>query len=324
MKRLIDKKYLVLIIVFIVLPFLVPSSYVRNLLVLAGIFALLALSTDLVLGYIGQLTLGQSAFFGVGAYASAIIAKELGIPFWISIIGAIVIAGVLGYFIGFISLRLRGGYFAITTLAFAQIMKLIANNWIELTRGPMGYTKIPSPSIFGLEIKSEIPYYFLTFIFVVLIIIIIKRLIDSPTGRAYLAIREQEDLARAVGIDVFRHKVQAFVISAMIAGLAGGLYAHYFRFISPDLLGIQYTSMALMMVFVGGRGSIPGVLIGAGIYTVLPETLRMAGTLRMSIFGVILLLCIMFMPGGIYRSIAGWIKRKSKKNGNIVQQTTVS
>lgn len=320
MKKLKLKGQILIIILFLLIPIVLKDPYSLNILVLFGVFCLLALSVNIVVGYIGELTLGHAAFFGLGAYTSAILAKDLGLPFFLAAIGAVLISGMVGFGVGYLSLRLQGAYFAIVTLAFAEIMKLIINNWVDLTRGPMGLTQIPCPVIkipglFTLEINNEFSYYYLTLILVVISVLIIYRLVNSPTGRAFVAIREQEHLASSIGINAFNYKVLAFTISTMIAGLAGSTYAHHFLIISPDILGIYYSSIALLMVFVGGRGTLYGPLVGALLFTVLPETLRMAGNMRMIIFATLLLITITFMPEGIIlkvQELAGKITSKKE------------
>lgn len=300
-------------------PFAVSDVYYINLLIVFGIFAILALSMDIVIGYLGELSLGHAAFFGLGAYTSALLAKNFGFPFWLALPAAGLVSALVGYIIGFLSFRLRGAYFSIITLAFAQILQLISNNWVQLTNGPMGLTKIPAPVIsfpglFRLELSNEFSYYYLILLLLVLTIIVIKKVVNSSTGRAFMAIREQESLAKSVGINTFRFKLLAFSLSTMLAGVAGSAYAHYFRIISPDLLGIYYTSTPLMMVFIGGRASILGPLAGAAVFSLLPEALRMAGNLRMAVFSILLLLSLMFMPEGLFRGFSmAWKKIRTTK-----------
>jgi len=291
-------------VVALLLPIIFQDPYLRNILVIFGIYCLLALSLNIIVGYIGEVSLGHAAFFGLGAYGSAILSKNVGLPVVLSIPAAVVISGVLGLFIGYLALRLRGPYFAITTLAFAEIIRLIVTNWIDLTRGPLGFTQIPPlvlriPGWFEFRVMHELPYYYFVLVLVGLVFLAIYNLIHSPTGRTFLAIREQEFLARSVGINPFRYKVLAFVISTMIAGLAGAAYAHFFRIISPDINMVYYSAIPLMMVMVGGRGTLLGPFLGALLFAVLPELFRTAGTIRMVFFASFLLATIVYMPEGI-------------------------
>lgn len=296
---------LIILFVALILP-LTISPYYINLLIIFGIFAILTLSIDIIVGHLGELSLGHAAFFGLGAYTSALLAKNLGLPFWLALPAAAVLSALCGLLIGFITLRLRGAYFALITLAFSEILRLICKNWMGLTNGPLGLPQIPAPAIsipglFRYEISSEISYYYLTLLLVVGTILLVSRLLKSSTGRAFWAIREQESLARSVGTDTFRYKLLAFSLSTMIAGVAGSAYAHYFQIISPDLLGLYYTATPLMMAFLGGRGTILGPLIGAFIFSIVPEMIHIASSLRLVIFSGLLILSLIFMPDGILK-----------------------
>jgi len=301
------------LVVALLLPIVFQDAYLRNILVIFGIYCLLALSLNIIVGYIGEVSLGHAAFFGLGGYASAILSKTVGFPVLLSIPSAVVISGILGLFIGYLALRLRGPYFAITTLAFAEIIRLIVTNWVDLTRGPLGFTQIPPlvlgiPGWFEFKVMSELRYYYFVLVLVGLVFLLIYNVVHSPTGRTFLAIREQEPLARSVGISPFRYRVLAFVISTMIAGLAGAAYAHFFRIISPDINMVYYSAIPLMMVMVGGRGTLLGPFLGALLFAVLPELFRTAGTIRMVFFASFLLATIVYMPEGIAVKIQTFIR----------------
>ncbi len=317
----------VIAILALLLPIIFQDPYLRNILVIFAIYCLLALSLNIIVGYIGEVSLGHAAFFGLGAYASAILSKNVGFPVLLSIPAAVLFSGALGLFIGYLALRLKGPYFAITTLAFAEIIRLIVTNWVDLTRGPLGFTQIPPlmlgfPGWFEFKVIHELPYYYFVLVLVGLVLFVIYNLMHSPTGRTFLAIREQEPLARSVGVSPFRYKVLAFVLSTMIAGLAGAAYAHFFRIISPDINMVYYSAIPLMMVMVGGRGTMGGPFLGALLFAVLPELFRTAGTIRMVFFASFLLACIVYMPEGIAVKIQALIKdRVDKKSpeelGNV-------
>ncbi len=297
----------VFFIVACLAPILLTDRYHRHLLVLSGIFAILALSLDIIMGYLGELSLGHAAFFGLGAYVSALLSLNFNLPFWITMPLAAIITGTMGVLIGIPSFRLRGPYFAIITLGFAQIVSLIINNWISLTRGPMGITRIPAPSIHlpflpSFEFNKEFSYYYIVLGLILFSIYITQRLFDCRSGRAILAIRENDALANSIGVNVYHFKIFAFGIGTTLAGISGAAYAHYFRVITPDLLGLYYMSNVLIMVIVGGVGSMGGAILGAFIFTILPEVLRIIENVRLIIFGAILLLSIVYLPGGVYRS----------------------
>jgi branched-chain amino acid transport system permease protein len=281
------------------LPWLVAGKYHLHLLVMAGLFVLMALGLDLVLGYLGELSLGHAAFFGVGAYTTAILTRSFGAPFPVDLVLACAVSGAFGFLIGYPSLRLTGPYFAIVTFGFAEIVRLIALNWISVTRGPMGLPDVPPVSVFGLVFTTERHYYYLVLVLVALAILVTRLLLDSTLGQAFLAIRENEELATAVGVHAFRYKLIGFGIGMAFTGGAGAVYARFVHFVDPTALGFFYTYTVVAMVIVGGQGSIRGTLIGALLFTFLPEYLRVAETYRLPIFGLMIILAIVFMPEGI-------------------------
>lgn len=285
----------------VIVPLLVGDAFLRHLLVLWGIFTLLALSMNFVFGYIGELSFGHAAFFGLGAYGSALISLQLGVSPWLGLLFGAALAGLAGLVIGYATLRIKGPQFAIVTLAFASILYVIDLNWIDLTRGPMGLTQIPPFSVAGLALTSELFYYYLLLALVVATVYLAWRLMNSPAGRAMIGLRENEALAQAIGINVLRYKLLAFVLATIVAGLAGSVYAHYLRFIDPVVFTPLYVIAMIISVVVGGRGTLAGPVLGALIFTFVPEYLRIAGELRLVIFAAVLMLFIMFMPQGLIR-----------------------
>ena len=308
-------------------PVVWTDSYYRHLLVLFGIFAILALSLDIIIGYLGELTLGHAAFFATGAYVSALLATNFELPFWVTLPTAGLAAGCLGVLVGIPSFRLKGPYFAIVTLSFAQIIGLIITNWISITRGPMGITKIPAPKLDLpflplIEFNTELSYYYIVLALVCASIFVTRTLIASRTGRAIIAIRENDALAKSIGIDVYRYKIVAFGIGTALAGVSGAAYAHYVRVVTPHLADLYYMSNALIMVVVGGAGSITGALLGSFVFTVVPESLRIVGDARGIIFGVVLLLAIIYLPDGISRAIKMFFSKTRKMDETVEQKTS--
>ncbi len=293
-------------------PWILTGKYHGHLLVLAGLFVLMALGLDLVLGYIGELSLGHAAFFGIGAYATALLTRSFGVPFPVDLVLACLGTGIFGFLIGFASLRLKGPYFAIVTFGFAEILRLVVLNWISVTRGPMGLPDIPAASLFGFTFNSERRYYYLVLVLAGLAILVTRRLLASTLGQAFLAIRENEELATAVGIHTFRCKVVAFGIGMMFTGAAGSVYARYVHFVDPTALGFFYTYTVVAMVIVGGQGSIRGTIIGALLFTLLPEYLRVTETYRLPAFGVLIIVATVFLPEGINGLLARWAPRGAK------------
>lgn len=283
----------------IALPLALPGTYHRHVLVLAGIYALMALGFDLVLGYVGELSLGHAAFFGIGAYTTALVTRGHGVPFPVDLLLAGLLTGVLGFLIGAPSLRLSGPYFAIVTFGFAEILRLVALNWTSLTRGPMGLPDVPHAHLGPYALNTALEYYYIVLALVGIAILVTRRLLDSTVGQAFLAIRENEELASSVGIATFRIKLVAFVIGMVFTGMAGSIYARYVQFVDPTALSFYITVTVVSMVIVGGQGSIAGTTLGAVLFTLLPEYLRVAERARLVIFGALLMLAMVFMPEGL-------------------------
>lgn len=270
------------------------NPYVVRIIINSGIAMILAMSLNLVNGCAGQFSLGHAGFMGVGAYASAAMTTLLGIPFFQTPIGvgiACVIggiaAGVAGYLVGLPSLRLKGDYLAIVTLGFGEIIRIIFLN-IEVVGGPRGLPGIPRVSDF-----------FWVFLWVLATLFVLLRLIHSSYGRAILSVRENEIAAEAMGIDVTKYKVIAFAISSFFAGVAGGLFAHYQGFIDPNSFSFNRSVEVVIMVVIGGMGSLSGSILGAVIVTVLPEVLRVFEQYRMVIFPTLLIIVMLWRPMGL-------------------------
>jgi len=299
MARVPTRVEAVVILGAIALPWVLPGPYHRHVLVLAGLFTLMALGFDLVLGYLGELSLGHAAFFGIGAYSTALLTRHLGVPFPVDLGLAALLTGIFGFLIGAPSLRLKGPYFAIVTFGFAEILRLVALNWTSVTRGPMGLPDIPHPRLGPWTLASELDYYYLVLVLVGVAVLVTRRLLDSTVGHAFLAIRENEELAAATGVPTFRYKLIAFVIGTTFTGAAGSVYARYVHFVDPTALSFYYTVTVVSMVIVGGQGSVAGTVLGALVFTLIPEYLRVAERARLVIFGAFLVLAIVFLPEGV-------------------------
>ncbi len=285
----------------LVLPLAVRSAYHLHVLIMAGIFAILASSLNLLLGYTGLLSLGHAAFFGIGAYASALLVLRGEWPFLAGFVTAMALAGLSGWAIGRLALRLRGAYFVLVTISFAGVIALVSVNWIALTNGPLGLPGVPPPELFGFSFRTKTAAYYLVLAVAGLAYVVCRRLVASRVGRALLAMRENEPLAASVGIDGTRYLVVATVVSAAMAGAAGSLYAHYTRFVSPEVFLFNYTVTTVIMVVAGGKGTLAGPIVGAVVFTVLPEALRAVTTWQwqMLAYGVMLILTVVLLPGGI-------------------------
>jgi branched-chain amino acid transport system permease protein len=282
---------------------------------MAGIFAILALSLNLLLGYTGQLSLGHAAFFGIGAYTSALLTLKLDWSFWLALPSAAAAAGLAGWAIGRLALKLRGAYFVLVTISFAGVISLVSINWMELTNGPLGLPGVPAPELGAWSFRTKRAYYYLVLGAAALSYLVCHRIVRSRIGRALIALRENEPLAESVGIDGTRYLVLAAVVSAALAGVAGSLYAHYTRFVSPEVFLFTYTVTMVIMVIAGGQGTLIGPVIGALLFTALPEALReaMAWQWQMLAYGLLLIALVFFLPRGIVPSFERWQRSRGLK-----------
>jgi branched-chain amino acid transport system permease protein len=304
----------VVALVALALPLLVKDPFLTHIMIVVLLYAVLASSLNLIVGYIGQLSLAHAAFLGIGAYWSTILTIDYGWNIWVAMASAGVAAALAGVVIGAITLRLEGHYFVLITLAFAEVLRLVALNWVEVTRGPLGFPNVPAPSLnlFGLarfDFSSKAHFYYLILGLVAVNLYVSYRFVQSNMGRAAVAIRENRQLAQSVGINPFRYALLAFVIGAFFAGLSGAFYAHYITYVGPDVFGFAFTVTMLIMIIVGGKATIVGPVLGAAIIAVLLEELRFAKEVRLSIFGILLILCVLFFPNGLVR-IPQMIRRK--------------
>jgi branched-chain amino acid transport system ATP-binding protein/branched-chain amino acid transport system permease protein len=283
------------------LPFWLANPYHQHVVIMAGIFTILALSLNLLLGYTGQLSLGHAGFFGIGAYTAALLALSWQWPFWLTLPSAALTAGLAGLGIGRLALKVRGAYFVLVTISFAGVISLVSINWMELTNGPLGLPGVPPAELPWLSLRTKRAYYYLVLLAAALTYLVCQRVVRSRLGRAFLALRENEALAESVGVDPTRTLVAAAVLSAAMAGVAGGLYAHYTRFVSPEVFLFSYTVTMVIMVVAGGKGTLAGPVVGAVLFTALPEALReaMAWQWQMLAYGVLLVLLVFFLPRGI-------------------------
>lgn len=289
-------------------PALFSLDYYLHIFVMAGIHAMLAISLGLIIGFSGQVSLCHAAFYGIGAYGSALASLTLGLPFWLAMWVGGLSAGVFSYVLGRLVLRLKGHFLAITTAFFGVLVTVVLNNWVSVTKGPMGIPGIPRPGLPAFlgpwtAFDSRVTYYYLVLVFVVGVTYLVYRIVGSRLGRALIAIRENEELAQSLGIETMRYKVFAFTLGGGLAGIAGAFYAHYILFISPVTFTIGESINILVMVIFGGMTTLAGPIIGAAILTILPELLRMAGALRLVIYGLALMAFIVWMPQGIVGAV---------------------
>lgn len=281
-------------------------EYLLHILVLIGIYTILSVSLNLIAGYTGLISIAHAAFYGVGAYVAALMALSLHSPFLVNIIFAVVLCGLLGALVGIPSLRIRDDYFVIASFAFQVITFSVLNNWVSLTGGPMGLPGIPQPTIFGIQISSQVGYLLLVGVFSALTLWVTHRIVRSPFGRVLKAIREDEVFAQAAGKNVATYKVLVFVIGAGMAGVAGVIYAYYISFIDPTSFTVMESIFIISIVIIGGAGSLWGPVAGAVLLVLLPELLRsiglpspVAANLRQMIYGGLLIAFMMWRPRGL-------------------------
>lgn len=296
------KQLVVLCIVAIAtlaIPVVYPSPYLLRLMVLIFIYSILTMSLNVLAGYAGMISLGHAAFFGLGAYTTAVMSAKMGLPFVLCFFASALVPPIIAAVYGAIVLRsLRYIYFTLASWGLLEILNSIYLN-VSYLGGPNGIRGIQDIVILGIRIGSDIPFFYFSFVFAALTLISCELLVLSRVGRAWTAIRENEVVAGVMGIKSYRYQLLAFVISSCFAGIAGSLYAYYESFISPVSFSVWESIFLFCMLLVGGRRSLIGSVVGTAIFVLLPEVLRGIGDYRMIIYGVVLLVVIMFKPAGL-------------------------
>ena len=297
----------------LLLPALVASDFIQHLLVMSLIFSLLSLGYNVQFGYCGLFNLGHAAFFGIGGYASAYFATAHGIPYLGGLAIGLALSATIALAMGLLTLRTRGPQFAMMTLGLGQVLFLVAMNWADITRGPLGISGIPAPRLdvgsFSLAFDDERSYYYFALFHLIVVFLILHAFLASRVGSSWFCVRENEDLAAALGVDPRTAKISAFVFGSLVASVAGSLYAHYIHLVTPGMLSVHYMVIVLIMVVVGGQGTFYGPVLGAVLFTVVPEALRFTDNMRMAAFGLLLLMFVLFLPNGLSPVIAGYARR---------------
>ena len=274
------------------------TAFIVHLAVLAGIYIILAVSLNLIVGYAGQVSLGHAAFYGIGAYASTLVAMSWEVPYPLAALWAMLVSGLCGLALGLPTLRLKEDYLAIVTLGFGVIIDLVIRN-LEITGGPDGIVGVPTPVILGLSFRNPLLYLLLVGLGVGFSLLFTYLLVNSYHGRALKAIRDHEITAQVMGINSPAYKVAVFALAAALAGLAGSLFAHYIKHINYESFGLHTSILIVCMVVLGGMGSILGSVLGAIILTVLPETLRQFQSYQDLIYGGLLVALLVWRPQGL-------------------------
>jgi branched-chain amino acid transport system permease protein len=299
-----DVKILVFLAIGLFLfPWIIGNPYYISVLVFVGIHSLLAMGLTLLLGFAGQISLCQAAFFGIGAYTSGILTTQLGVDPWAAIPVAALVTGGTAIVLGIPALKLRGHYLAMATLGFGEIVNIILKEWISMTGGPSGLTGIPRLSLAGFSLNTETRFYFFIWPIVLGVLAFLLHLMRSRIGRALQALNRSEQAAEVMGIHVSRYKIKTFVLASVLSALAGSFYAHFITVISPESYSIIFSIMVLVMVIVGGMHSLWGSILGAFVMTILPEYLRAFEDWDIIIYGIVLLLILIFMPKGLVHGL---------------------
>ncbi len=315
--KLIDGKigWLLLLALGIAFPFLAAGNdYFLTVMATAYIYAIATIGLNLITGYTGQFNLAHSGFMAVGAYTVGILTVDHNVPFWIAFALSGFVASALGFFVGLVSLRLKGHFFSIFTMCVGYIMFLLIEKWESLTHGTVGIMGIPAPTpIAGFEFETPRAQYYLVLFFLALSVWAMHRIANSLLGRTFMAIRNGDDLAEALGINLMRNKVLAFMLSVFYAGLAGGLYAGFVRFLGPGIAGVEHTFDMTMYMLVGGIGTLLGPLLGSIGVPWLTQYLQFLQDYRFVVFGPLLIILVIFVPHGVVGSYLGWKARNASR-----------
>jgi branched-chain amino acid transport system permease protein len=303
MKRILKTSFAKSAILYagsILIMAIVRNPYHVGILIFLGMNLMITMGLSLLMGYAGQISLGQAAFFGIGAYTTGILTTKLGFPIYLSFPLSILVTASLAFAVGIPTLRLRGHYLAMATLGLGEIVHIVFNELLSLTGGPSGFGNIPLIKIFGVELDNDYKFYIFIWAIVAFILFLSLNIIDSRVGRALKAIHREEQTAATLGVNTARLKLSIFVMSAGYAAMAGFLYAHYVTFLSPGTFSLRFSVLLVTMVAVGGMENIWGAVIGTTLLTLLPEYLRFFKDFDILIYGAILLSIMIFRPEGLY------------------------
>jgi len=296
--------YCLLIVFLFAVPYAGLSDFILRIIVTSLIYSIANLGNMVIVGYCGLLTCGHGAFYGLGAYVSALLAVKLGLSFPMCFLCAILGSMLFGFLIALPCLRVDVDFLSLITIAFAQIFNAVVKNWTPVTGGARGVVGIPVPEIFGITINTQKEFYILVMIIAIIVYVLLKNLMNSSVGRAMMAVRDDEIGAKAMGIDVNKYKIIAFVVGSTVAGIGGSLIAHYLRYIGPTSFTLDLSLLFTQMIILGGLGSLEGAIVGAFFFTVMPEIFRPLAVFRMGIGGLVMLLVILIRPQGLLGSKA--------------------
>jgi len=281
-------------------------EYVLHICVMAGIYVVLAVSLDLLAGYTGLLSLAHAAFFGIGAYSSALITVQLGAPIVVGWLAGMAVVAALSFLISLPSLRLRQDYFVIATFGFQLVASNVFENWVRVTRGPLGIANIPQPAFFGFGVRSQVAFALTSTAIALTTYLVVHQVTNSPFGRVLRVLREDETFAQSLGKNVYHFKIVVFAVSAAGAAMAGALYAHYITYIDPSSFTVEESILIISMVIVGGAGDCRGAVLGAILLVSFQEILRFVGlpsslaaNVRQMCYGLMLVVLMILRPRGL-------------------------
>jgi len=323
-----ESPILLVAMICIVVPWLTKNPYLTHIILMCVIYAILASSLNIAVGFTGLSNLAHVTFFGVGAFVAAILNTRFHVPFYVTLVAGGLIAGIFGVILGAPTLRLKGVFLAMVTIAFGNAMRLLEINWVSLTNGPMGIGGISPAAIGGLTF-NRISYIYYALALLILTMHITRQIMKSKLGRAFFAIKYDETVARSMGVNVTLYKVEAYALSACVAGMAGTIYAHYVAFISPSTFTMADSTTVLCMVVLGGAGSLVGPIAGAAILTIMPAVLRFAELYRIVFIGIVMVVGVIarernwpnIISDVLKRRMLRFSKRKAVENAEAGGQT---
>lgn len=286
-------------IILFVIPWLLPNRYLLSVALLVGIYTFITIGLNLLLGYAGQISLGHAAFYGMGAYTVAVLTTQFHWDPFLALCASLLLVGIISWLIGKPTLKLKGHYLAMATLGFGLIIQILLDEVVEITGGPQGISGIPKLAVLGFSFKDDFRAYFLIWGLVIAVQWMVVNLIKGKMGRAFLAIHTNELAAETMGINTTALKQTVFVMSAVLAALAGAFYAFTVNYISPEPFGFNFSIMLVTMVVIGGMGNLWGPLLGTALLGILPEVLRSFKNFDIAVYGLLLILIVIFLPKGV-------------------------
>jgi len=312
-------------LIVIVFPYIFSQSFYITKATFAGIYTIVAVSLGLLMGFAGQISLGHAAFYGVGAYTTAVLTTTYDFNPWVGLIFSLLIHGIVAFIIGFTMSRLNGYYLAMATLAFGIVVHVLLVEWKSVTKGASGLYGIPKVELFGFSLMQGIPYYYFVWAFALIIIIISLNIINSRIGRALRSIHGSEIAASAMGVDAGKYKMQVFILGAMFSGVAGWLMAHMSYSITPTSFTLETSIVFLAMVVLGGSISIWGAVVGSLLITLIGVIVKILGEhipfitsdFEHVLYGLILMVVVIFLPKGLFPSLVHFFQTKLVKSKKI-------